>query len=47
MLALIIGGRIAEDVFPDPVRARISRAVDEILKGNSPDFLETTLIHSL
>ena len=47
MLALIIGGRIAEDVFPDPVRGRISRAVDEILKGNSPDFLETTLIHSL
>ena len=47
MLALIIGGRIAEDVFPDPVRARISRAVDEILKGNSPDFLETTLIRSL
>ena len=47
MLALIIGSRIAEDVFPDPVRARISRAVDEILKGNSPDFLETTLIRSL
>ena len=47
MLALVIGGRIAEDVFPDPVRGRISRAVDEILKGNSPEFLETTLIRSL
>ena len=47
MLALVIGGRIAEDVFPDPVRGRISRAVDEILKGNSPEFLETALIRSL
>ena len=47
MLALVIGGRIAEEVFPDPVRGRISRAVDEILKGNSPEFLETALIRSL
>ena len=47
MLALVIGGRIAEDVFPEPVRGRISRAVDEILKGNSPEFLETALIRSL
>ena len=47
MLALIIGGRIAEDVFPDPVRGRISRAVDEILKSNSPEFLEKTLVSSM
>lgn len=47
MLALIIGGRIAEDVFPDPVCGRISRAVDEILKSNSPEFLEKTLVSSL
>ena len=47
MLALIIGGRIAEDVFPDPVRGRISRAVDEILKSNSPEFLEKTLVNSM
>ena len=47
MLALIIGGRIAEDVFPDPVRGRISKAVDEILKSNSPEFLEKTLVSSL
>ena len=47
MLALIIGGRIAEDIFPDPVRGRISRAVDEILKSNSPEFLEKTLVKSL
>ena len=47
MLALIIGGRIAEDVFSDPVRGRISRAVDEILKSNSPEFLEKTLVNSM
>ena len=47
MLALIIGARIAEDLFPEPLRSRISDAVDEILKGNNPDFLDTTLVHSL
>ena len=47
MLALIVGARIAEDVFPEPIRGRITNAVDEILKGNNPDFLETTLIQSL
>jgi len=47
MLALIVGARIPEDVFPEPIRGRITNAVDEILKGNNPDFLETTLIQSL
>ena len=47
MMALILGARIAEDIFPEPLRSRIASAVDEILKGNSPDFMETTLIHSL
>ena len=47
MLALIVGGRIAEEVFPDPLRARIKKSVDELLKGNSPEFLEKTLVRSL
>jgi predicted DNA-binding transcriptional regulator YafY len=47
MLALIVGGRIAEEVFPEPFRARIKKSVDEILKGNSAEFLEKTLISSL
>ncbi len=47
MLALVLGARIAEDVFPEPIKSRISAAVDEILKGNTPDFLDTTLVHSL
>ncbi len=47
MLALIIGARLAEDLFPDPLRSRIANAVDEILKGANPDFLETTLVYSL
>jgi len=47
MLALVLGARIAEEVFPEPLRSRIGSAVDEILKGNNPDFLDTTLIHSL
>ena len=47
MLALVLGARIAEDVFPEPVKSRIGGAVDEILKANNPDFLDTTLVHSL
>ena len=47
MLALVLGARIAEEVFPEPIKSRIAAAVDEILKGNSPDFLDTTLVHSL
>jgi len=47
MLALILGARITEDIFPEPLRSRVAVAVDEILKGNNPDFMETTLIHSL
>lgn len=47
MLALVLGARIAEEIFPEPLRSRIASAVDEILKGNNPDFLDTTLIHSL
>ena len=47
MLALVLGARIAEDVFPEPIKSRIGSAVDEILKGNNPDFLDTTLVHSL
>ena len=47
LLALMVGAKIAEDVFPDPLRERVKAAVDEILKGNNPDFLDTTLINSL
>ena len=39
LLALIIGAKIAEDVIPEPLKGRIKIAVDEILKGNNPDFL--------
>ncbi|MDD4817448.1 MAG: WYL domain-containing protein [Victivallaceae bacterium] len=47
MLALVVGAKIAEDVFPNPLRERVKVAVDEILKGNNPDFLDTTLMNSL
>ena len=47
MLTLIVGAKLAEDVFPNPVRENVKEAVDEILKGNNPDFLDTTLVKSL
>jgi len=47
MMALILGAKLAEDIFPDPVKSKIQTAVDEILKGNNPDFLDTTCVKSL
>ncbi len=47
MMTLILGAKLAEDIFPDPVKSRIQTAVDEILKGNNPDFLDTTCVKSL
>lgn len=47
MLTLIIGAKLAEDVFPNPIRENVKEAVDEILKGNTPDFLDTALVKSL
>lgn len=47
MLAAVVGAKIATDLFPDPIRSRITNAVDELLKANNPDFLDTTYIDSL
>lgn len=47
MLTLIIGAKLVEDVFPAPLRDRVKSAVDEILKGNNPDFLDSACVKSL
>ena len=47
MLAAVLGAKIAGDMFPEPVRSRIVNAVDEMLKGSNPDFLDTTCMESL
>jgi len=47
MLPLIIGAKIAEDIFPDSLRIQVKSAVDEILKAENPDFLDSACVKSL
>ena len=47
MMASVFGAKIAEDIFPEPVKSQIRRAVDSQLAGNNPDFLDTTFIKTL
>ena len=47
MLAAVIGARIAEHIFPDPMQEQIRNAVDYLLSCNNPDFLDNAQIDSL
>lgn len=47
MLAAVIGARIAEEIFPSPLKNRIRNAVDYLLQNNDPDFLDTANMESL
>lgn len=47
MLAAVIGARVAEGIFPAPLKNRIRNAVDYLLQNNNPDFLDTANMASL
>ena len=47
MLAAVLGARVAEHIFPAPMRKQIREAVDYLLTYNNPDFLDTTQVDSL
>ena len=47
MLAAVIGARIAEEIFPAPLKNKIRNAVDYLLQNNNPDFLDTANMGSL
>lgn len=47
MIASVIGARIAEEIFPSPVKNKIRNAVDTLLQQNNPDFLDTANLQSL
>ncbi len=47
MLAAVLGARLAEEIFPEPLRSDIRNAVDFQLTNNNPDFLDLTQISSL
>ena len=47
MMASVFGAKVAEDIFPEPVKSQIRKAVDTQLAGNNPDFLDTAFIKTL
>ncbi len=47
MLAAVTGARIAEAIFPPPLKNKIRNAVDYLLRNNNPDFLDTADLESL
>ena len=47
MVAAILGARVAEHIFPSPLRQEIRDAVDNLLTENNPDFLDHTQMDSL
>lgn len=47
MLAAVLGARIAEYIFPEPMKKQIREAVDYLLTYNNPEFLDTTQMDSL
>ena len=47
MLAAVLGARVAEHIFPNPMQKQIRNAVDYLLTYNNPDFLDKTQIDSL
>ena len=47
MMASVFGAKVAEDIFPEPVKSQIRKAVDAQLAGDNPDFLDTAFIKTL
>ena len=47
MLSAVLGARVAEHIFPQPLKQRIRDAVDYLLTNNNPSFLDTTQVNSL
>ena len=47
MLSAVLGARVAEHIFPLPLKQQIRNAVDYLLTNNNPAFLDTTQVDSL
>lgn len=47
MITGILGARLAEQIFPSPIKDDVRHATDRLLTGNNPDFLDTAMIQSL
>ncbi len=47
ILPLIIGSKIAEDIFPNPLRSQIKAAVDSVLKKDKTNTIRSACMKSL
>lgn len=47
LLAITIGGKLSQDIFPPSLSRRVSKAVDEVLRYNESEALSTELLSSL
>jgi len=47
VFAAVLGARVAEHVFPEPLKQDMRAAVDYLLTNNNPDALDQTLVESL
>lgn len=47
LLAVMIGGKLSRDIFPDCISSRVSRAVGEILRYNESEYITPELVDSL
>ena len=47
LLAVMIGGKLSQDIFPDCISSRVHRAVGEILRYNESEYITPELVESL
>lgn len=47
LLAVMIGGKLSQDIFPACISSRVNRAVGEILRCNESEYITTELVDSL
>ena len=47
MVAAVLGAKLAEEIFPDPLRSEARDATDNLLTENNPDMLDTAVTDAL
>lgn len=47
LLAITIGGKLSQDIFPQSLSQRVTKAVNEVLRYNESESLSTELLASL
>jgi len=47
LVAAILGAKLAEEIFPDPLKQDVEDAIDNLLTENNPDLLDSATIQAL